>query len=461
MPDNKDNRDGRERYEHPKLGEEEEKRLRGDDPRNVRRDPKPTPPEKGTPREKEVKAFIDRHLRQKGRVRQDGLWPYLLIRAVPGDHGVRPLTVPCWESVDIIVVPGIVVNYDGVSSTLTPQAGMPHTIFVHVWNLGRLPAIGVKLRVYWVNPSFSPEDPAHPPHLISSMYLDLPDRQSPNCHQLFRLPDPWIPVVENGGHECLFAKVDCFADGGGVGFSAATNRHVGQRNLNLVTTQANLMQIITSLERSLPLKADVQVLHGMRDLQTTLLVHQPALLGRLLTPAAMPNAAFALPDGSGHLGAMLRGESGTDRFVPASVVGPMFQQKRLDPRLFENAKVRELKNSRKPVQALFKSLGMGEMTAGGVAKRLEAKPREGHMIRIQAVQDGVLIGGYTIIVQAEEPKEQRPKERASKEQSPTEQKPVAKPKGRATESPAQPKLSPAAWNESAESKTKAKPKSKK
>ncbi|HEY0378147.1 MAG TPA: hypothetical protein VGC87_14610 [Pyrinomonadaceae bacterium] len=408
MSDNGDKRDGRVRAERQKLTDEEIKKQRGEDPKSVRHDPKPHEPARDPAKVKEVRAFIDRRLKQKRRVRQDGLWPYLLIRAVPGDHGVRPLSVPFWESPDIIIVPGVVSAYDGVSATLSPQVGVPHTIFVHVWNLGRLLAVGVKLRVYWVNPSLSLDDPAHPPNLIGSMYFDLPDRQNPDCHKLLRLPATWTPVMENGGHECLLAKVTCFADGAEPGLDARADRHVGQRNLHLMAAQEDLSRTLASLRKTLPRDADLQILHAMRDLQPALLVHQPTLFGRLKTPATLPRAAFALADGTGHLGALLRGASGVDRFVPASVIGPMFKRERIEPQLMQNAQVRELSKSREPVQDLVRSLGVRELTAVALAKQLGAVPGEGHMLRIQAVRDGALLGGYTLIVQAEAAKTVKP-----------------------------------------------------
>ena len=140
---------------------------------------------------------------------------------------------------DIVVVKGIVNSLEGNTPTLHPIPNTPHTIFVRVWNLGRLAAIGVRLRVYWANPSFSFDDPASPgyPHYIGGTYLDLSDRYQPGSHVVCRLPVPWIPVVENNGHECLLAKVDSFADRTGPFFDANIDRHVAQRNLLLATQQ--------------------------------------------------------------------------------------------------------------------------------------------------------------------------------------------------------------------------------
>ena len=55
--------------------------------------------------------------------------------------------------------------------------------------------------------------------------------------------------------------------------------------------------------------ADLQLLHGMRDLHVTLLVHEPVLLATTLSPANLPQLAYALQDGSGHLGSMIRGSA--------------------------------------------------------------------------------------------------------------------------------------------------------
>jgi hypothetical protein len=145
-------------------------------------------------------------------------------------------------------VEGIVSTLEGNTPTLHPVPNIPHTIFVRVWNLGRLAASRVRLRVYWANPSFSFDDPSSPgyPHFIGGMYLNLSDRYQPGSHIVSRLPVPWIPIVENNGHECLLAKVDSFADRTGPGFDANIDRHVGQRNLLLAALQEDLTSLINN-----------------------------------------------------------------------------------------------------------------------------------------------------------------------------------------------------------------------
>jgi hypothetical protein len=248
---------------------------RGGDPTSIRRTNDSTglifssKPETRQELRKELENFLIRNPKK----RQDGIWPYLLIRAYPNDHGVRlPPANPFWESPDIIVVPGQVTTFDPNLITLRPAPNMQHTIFVRVWNLGRLPAYGVRLRVYWANPSFSFNDPTGPgsPHFIGGTYINLSSRYQPGSHNIFRIPVPWIPELVNNGHECLLAKVDCFADLTGPGFDANIDRHVGQRNLFLATLQEDLTPLLDSLGRSIETNGVIRLVYGTEYTDTIL-----------------------------------------------------------------------------------------------------------------------------------------------------------------------------------------------
>jgi hypothetical protein len=238
---------------------------RGKDPENIRiGTPSVTPVLSSHPQTRQdLRKRLENYLIDRPKKRQDGIWPYLLIRAYSNDHGVRqPPPNPFWESPDIIVVPGQVTNFDGSQSTLHPSPNVPHTIFVRVWNLGRLPAFGVRLRVYWANPSFSFNDPTSPgyPHFIGGAYLNLSSRYQFDSHIVSRISAPWIPIIENDGHECLLAKVDCFADRTGPDFNANTDRHVGQKNLFLASPQEDLAHLFDSLGLSIGPKVTIQLL---------------------------------------------------------------------------------------------------------------------------------------------------------------------------------------------------------
>jgi hypothetical protein len=186
--------------------------------------------------------------------RKDEYLPFLLVRSSCGDRGGRPVTGVFWESPDIFVAP----NQDASTAPLTPptlggvaQANAPNTLYAHVWNFGKAPAYRVRVEFYWFNPSLgiSRADA----HLIGAAWVDLANRftlysnwvdvkesygqwVSQGCHAIVRCPETWIPTFENNGHECLVVRafepiLDALDPNQ---FSAAADRHVGQRNIAVV-----------------------------------------------------------------------------------------------------------------------------------------------------------------------------------------------------------------------------------
>jgi hypothetical protein len=92
--------------------------------------------------------------------RADGQWPFLLIRSYPGDVGGRPLPqgMPTDQSPDIIVTPAdpaaastIVDRTEIAALKARDITQLSHDqaldVWVHVWNLGRSQATGVRVRV--------------------------------------------------------------------------------------------------------------------------------------------------------------------------------------------------------------------------------------------------------------------------------------------------------------------------
>jgi len=316
---------------------------------------------------------------------------------------------------------------------------VPHTIFVRVWNLGHLAAVGVKLHVYWANPSFDFNNPATPPNVIGTRYINsLDDSNSPACHQLFRLPTPWIPDFVNDGHECLLVKVSCFADGGKAGYDANHNRHVGQLNLNLLSPNSSMNLLLDRLLLALPRTADLHLLHGMGELTPILQANQPALAQQLRPPSELPNMAYRLKDGRGHLGAIIRSREGFN-YVPPDVAGRSYGEAGSTQGLLANPAVQPIPAGQNPLQAMLGQLGtvggppgcvnisinlptfltrrkVGDggadsratlgrpggwplgPTAGDLAHRLGARPGEGHLLHFVATDKDQVVGGYSIIV---------------------------------------------------------------
>ncbi len=385
-----------------------------------REHPPPKLPPVDPKRLEEVKSAVDAWIQTKGGIRQEGVWPYLLIRGVVGDQGVRPFgqTVAFWESPDIKVVEGTVPTLTGQTPTLHPTAGMDHTVFVHVWNLGRLASYGTRVSVYWANPAFNFVGPT----LIGSALVDLPDRTHADCHGIVRIPQLWNPVFVNNGHECLLAKVDALLDGGGIGFDVRTNRHTAQRNLMLAAPHADLTQLFDRLSTAVPAGSELHLLHAMGAVMDVAATHLPHAGIRLVPPVNPPRQAAVLPNGVVHLGAIAGVHSAQSRYIPPEVFARRHTPI-ITPQLLKDHGVIAMPAQRVGVTSdrigvtsaaatLLNGIGIRQFDAGGVARALGDGPNVGHLLRFEARHGGNLIGGYSVIVT------QSPLMRASPSQQP-------------------------------------------
>ena len=184
--------------------------------------------------EQELPTLLERHGSDKGRAQR--FYPYLLVRSVLGDRGDRPINTPFWESPDIWTAPGDPATSPDLPPTHggTVNAGVANTVYAHVWNLGFAPLIGVRVEFLWFNPSLA-IDGAHA-HSIGAARCDLAGRGMTGSHKLVKCPTAWVPVVENGGHECLMARLSGIGDPiGNNEWQPWHNRHVAQRNISVVT----------------------------------------------------------------------------------------------------------------------------------------------------------------------------------------------------------------------------------
>jgi hypothetical protein len=164
--------------------------------------------------------------------------PFLFLRANAGDTGTRRVVDAFWESPDIVVLPGI-------SPSLAPDipskfgdvalAGVDNTVYAHVWNLGRAPAHEVMVEFFWVNPSLGISGSSAT--RIGETWVALGARGSGQAHQAVKCPTAWQATFVNGGHECLLARAwDIAADPLGTPeWDASLNRHIGQRNIHVVS----------------------------------------------------------------------------------------------------------------------------------------------------------------------------------------------------------------------------------
>jgi hypothetical protein len=179
--------------------------------------------------------------------RKNEYLPYLLIRASTGDRGARPID-PFWESPDIFLLP----NQQAANAPAFPTnpsviatAGQPHTIYAHVWNLGKAPVYRARVEFYWVDPSLAISQANA--NFIGATWVDLANRftlyptwtnvtesygtwSSQGCHAIVKCPVTWTP--QYAGHECLVVRVfDPVLDAiSPLQFHAGDDRHVAQHN---------------------------------------------------------------------------------------------------------------------------------------------------------------------------------------------------------------------------------------
>jgi hypothetical protein len=201
------------------------------------------------------KAFakIDLMLRElPPRQRTQTFFPYVFVRAVPGDMGGgRPLWEPtvCWESCDIHLIPDVPGPFEFTRTVLNPVGGSTYRVFVHVWNLGRIGAYAGRLRAWWVEPGFfnGTADPRYTPHFIGGTFFDLGDRDSGSAHRLLEVTPAWTVTMNSAAHECLIVAVECATDPWDGSMDANNRRHVAQRNLTLVPAADDLRRALSQL----------------------------------------------------------------------------------------------------------------------------------------------------------------------------------------------------------------------
>ncbi len=195
--------------------------------------------------------------------------PWLVVRYVAGDDGSRPLPggTVFWESPDVWVVSSLGVNQ--------PVPGEANTVYARVSNLGLQDATGItEASANLIG--------------IGSANINAGSSAVVTC------PNPWVPVIENNGHECLLAEAFLPAsDPLTSPMDPVDDRHVGQKNEQLVYA-AKGQQISVKL-RAANISPFAQLLTF--EVQALRLTRIPDLLAaRMPThPQALAPATAVLP----------------------------------------------------------------------------------------------------------------------------------------------------------------------
>jgi hypothetical protein len=321
--------------------------------------------------------------------RKDEFLPYLLVRAAAGDRGARQITGVFWESPDIFVVP----NQNATTAPLMPptlggvaHANAPNTLYAHVWNLGKAPVYRVRVEFYWFNPSLGISRPNA--NLIGATWVDLANRFTlypqwaqvnksygqwlgRGCHALVRCPETWFPIFQNGGHECLVVRAfDPIMDTVSPNeFSAANNRHVGQRNIAVVQAAS---------PASIDLGLDLGYPDAPAEAEVDVSVDPPSSMEWLQLYSGARNPGLVPPTGP-----VLAG------FSPPTAGGSRLPNLNQIPIECRAQLLKPHENFHRgccPLQIAFHACAP------------DLRPHEAQVLRVRQRVDGTVVGGYSIVL---------------------------------------------------------------
>ncbi|MEV7096778.1 hypothetical protein AB0M80_28390 [Amycolatopsis sp. NPDC051045] len=375
-------------------------------------------------------------LAQRHRPRREDVLPFLLIRAFsPGDRGQRPLWPPvaCWESPDILLIDAAWTGpFDPGRLVASPTAGRSYRLFVRVWNLGLLPAVGVHVRAWWVQPGFFGQanqgQQGYEPTLVGGAMVDLDNRTRPDSQRLVELDRPWSIPADISGHECLVATVSCPADQWSGQWDCNNDRHFGQRNLTVLAGHQDAGPLLWTLGDNLPRLSALHLTHGGPAAGPLL----NAIAGGRLTIVPPQGDPFPTPvtpvpfddlrqgartELEQHILTIVRVEVDRTIIVRSDLLAALLAEREAPdpftdipalPGLIRNLPREDIDlvgaATRLPLvravpDALRTLLDIDNLQAANIASAMGGPSRSQHLLRFTATElDGRLIGGYSLVV---------------------------------------------------------------
>jgi len=309
---------------------------------------------------------------------------WLLVRYQAGDSGARPLAAGTvfWESPDVWV--------EGPAGINMPEPGVENQVYALVTNLGYKLVTRVVVKFWWADPSLAITEANA--HLIGVGFADIPSGYTVKVP----CPEPWIPVVVNGGHECLIAEAySPLFDRLTAPMDPVEDRHVGQKN-----------------EQLLVLAPGQKFRVGLRAVNA-------ASLGQLVAVEAYPSPLGLLP---ATLTARLAGREG-ERLRRLGLRAPA-RILPIDVRLSDQTLTFDPPSTLFARRLLTASIAAAKGAAAGgcdcaapqVARTAafapweartvevvgaappDARPGDTFAFRIQQRAGGLVIGGYTVVI---------------------------------------------------------------
>ncbi len=303
--------------------------------------------------------------------------PWLLVRANLSDAGARPLASNAvfWESPDVWVVSAAGINQ--------PIPGQANTVFARVSNLGLETATGVQVRFWWANPSLAITEATA--HLIGIGFTNIQGGSTVDV----QCPKPWIPIVENGGHECLLAEafIPNF-DPLTSPMDPVDDRHVGQKNEQLIMVSPGHQFVVkfAALNISgfaLPIALEVRPLLRQTVLPTLMAARTQLSAFKVSPPMTALPLAIKL----------------ADQATEFSSVSATFARRLLSTTLREERGA--LTTCSSPPQLTHTAnFQPWEVRTAEVTGRVpaDAQPGQSFVFRIQQRMGNIVTGGYTVQV---------------------------------------------------------------
>ena len=277
-----------------------------------------------------------------------------------------------WDSADIWVVPG----NDPNGPPGAPIAGTGNYLWGRVHNTGNSASNGVRVDFYWADPSGQIAVGAATQ--IGSAFADLP----PGATQEVLCLVPWIPVIVNGGHECLLAV----AHGAG-----------------------DINPLPDPLPNGFPFQPTLHEQIAQHNVTVVLAARRAQLLA--ITVAALPRAARKVElhiEGGGELAQEVLATLDLARWQPA-------KEAQLAAGL---ARTPHCNGDGPGEQKLALEVPRGQALAAYLSVRADALPaRQYALLRVLETQDGKVVGGLTYVIVDEE----NGKEQGRQAHSPEEQ----------------------------------------
>jgi hypothetical protein len=424
--------------EHPEYSEKDDWVERGEDPADLvgtdRQRPQDRDPDPGwqpDPHRPDEWRAIAKEIGKERRPRREDVYPYLLIRAVAsGDRGARPIWPPvvCWESPDILLIDAAYSGpFDPSRLVVSPTAGRSYRVFVRIWNLGLFPAMGVHVEAWAINPGFfgvgNQDDPYYQQNTIGGRWAELSDRTRSDCTAVVDMDRTWDIDPGEVGHHCLLAEVSCPLDEASGLLLSNSDRHVGQRNLEILAGPANAQEMLNILGGLVPDGFTLELAHAG---PTALGVLQ-ALSGGLLPGVEGKPREIVVPQfeeirqgvSTGTSVHLLTAFSQNGRTVVArsDLLAKAAGVRRGAADIFDRpGGARALLDSLGPEgwnrvglvmdapmadalgQGLANLLDVGELRAGDIARRFGGPDGAQHAVRFSLTQrEGELVGGYTVV----------------------------------------------------------------